>query len=62
MLEHVRDNWSDIYTDDKHFPDYARKGTYEECCLLNGDFQILELSINQGVYALERQLDSMRFT
>jgi hypothetical protein len=61
QLEAARDNWIDMYRYEDH--PHALRGALigGNCCSLGDDLEILEVSVNEGVFALERQLDSMRF-
>lgn len=59
-LEAVRDIWETIIVLDENF-DGEREDLFNQCCLLGGDFEEMELTINHGVRALEKQLDLMRF-
>lgn len=61
-LECIRDRWQVMYCDGRHFSVDYRDNVHKECCLLGGDFQILEITTCQGIWALEHQLDAMRFT
>jgi hypothetical protein len=60
-FEYVRDRWEDIYSFDRHIDSAWREDPRDECCILGGDFNVLQGNASRAVHELERQLDAMRF-